>query len=44
MKAKLLFGLILIGTLMTSCYTETIIQDDFIEESAFNTDQVLQSY
>ena len=44
MKAKLLFGLILIGTLMTSCYVDTIIQDDFIEESAFNTDQVLQSY
>lgn len=44
MKAKLLFGLILTGILMTSCYTESIIQDDFIEESAFNTDQVLQSY
>lgn len=44
MKAKLLFGLILIGTLMTSCYTESIIQDEYIEESAFNTDQVLQSY
>jgi len=44
MKAKLLLGLILAGTLMTSCYTETIIQDDFIEESAFNTDQVLRSY
>jgi len=44
MKAKLLFGLALIGTLMTSCYTETIVHDDFIEESAFNTDQVLQSY
>ncbi len=44
MKTKLLFGLLLIGTLLTSCYTETIIQDDFIEESAFNTDQVLQSY
>jgi hypothetical protein len=29
---------------MSSCYVETIIQDDFIEESAFNTDQVLQSY
>ncbi|WP_273568396.1 nicotinic acid mononucleotide adenyltransferase [Maribacter halichondriae] len=44
MKAKLLFGLALIGTLITSCYTETIVHDDFIEESAFNTDQVLQSY
>ncbi len=44
MKAKLLFGLFLIGTLLTSCYRDAIIQDDFIEESAFNTDQVLQSY
>ena len=44
MKAKLLFGLILIGTLMASCYSEVIIQDEFIEESAFHTDQVLQSY
>jgi len=42
--AKLLFGLILAGTLLTSCYHETIIEDEFIEESAFNTDQVLQSY
>jgi len=44
MKAKLLLGLLLVGTLMTSCYVDTIIEDDFIEESAFNTDQVLQSY
>ncbi|MFH6603268.1 nicotinic acid mononucleotide adenyltransferase [Maribacter algicola] len=44
MKTKLRLALILIGTLMASCYTETIIQDDFIEESAFNTDQVLRSY
>ena len=44
MNAKLLSTLIGIGTLMTSCYTETSIQDDFIVESAFNTDQVLQSY
>jgi hypothetical protein len=44
MKAKLLFGFILIGTLMTSCYTEVIVEDEFIEDSAFNTDLVLQSY
>lgn len=45
MKAKkLLLGFLLIGTLMTSCYTEVILEDDFIEESSFNTDQVLQSY
>lgn len=41
---KLFFGLILIGTLMTSCYSDVIVEDEFIEESAFNTDQVLQSY
>ncbi len=44
MKAKLLFGIVLIGTLMTSCYTEVIVEDEFIEDSAFNTDLVLQSY
>ena len=41
---KLLFGFILIGTLMTSCYSDIIVEDEFIEESAFNTNQVLQSY
>ena len=45
MKAiKLFSGLLLIGILSSSCYTEVIIEDEFIEESAFNTDQVLQSY
>ncbi|WP_282161923.1 nicotinic acid mononucleotide adenyltransferase [Ulvibacterium marinum] len=44
MKAKLLFGIVLIGTLMSSCYTEVIVEDEFIEDSAFNTDLVLQSY
>lgn len=41
---KLLFGLFGITLLATSCYTEVFIEDDFIVESAFNTDQVLQSY
>ena len=41
---KLLTGYFLLAILMVSCYTEVIIEDDFIEESAFNTDQVLQSY
>ncbi len=41
---KLLFGFIAIGFLSTSCYTEVLIEDDFIEASPFNTDQVLQSY
>lgn len=44
MRAKLLFGMVLLGTLMTSCYTEVIVEDEFIEDSAFNTDLVLQSY
>ncbi len=41
---KLLLGLLLAGTLMTSCHTEVILEDEFIEESGFNTAQVLQSY
>ncbi len=41
---KLLLGFLLVGTLMTSCYTEVILDDGFIEESGFNTSQVLQSY
>lgn len=44
MKTKLLFGFLLVGTLLTSCYTEAIIEDELIEEPAFVTDQVLQSY
>lgn len=44
MKAKLLFGIVLLGTLMSSCYTEVIVEDEFIEDSALNTDLVLQSY
>ncbi len=44
MKPQLLLGLLMMGTLMTSCYVEPIIEDDFIEASAFNTDVVLQSY
>jgi hypothetical protein len=41
---KLLTGYFLLVTLMVSCYADVIIEDDFIEESAFNTDQVLQSF
>ncbi len=45
MKAnKLLFGLLGIGFLASSCYTEVVLEDEFIVESAFNTDQALQSY
>ena len=41
---KLLTGYFFLATLMVSCYADVIIEDDYIEESAFNTDQVLQSY
>ncbi|MFX0556254.1 nicotinic acid mononucleotide adenyltransferase [Maribacter sp. CXY002] len=41
---KLLFGYTLLATLLVSCYAEVIVDDEFIEESAYNTDQVLQSY
>ncbi|WP_339836199.1 nicotinic acid mononucleotide adenyltransferase [uncultured Maribacter sp.] len=41
---KLLTGYFLLATLMVSCYADVIIEDDFIEESTFNTDQVLQSF
>lgn len=41
---KLLTGYFLLATLMVSCYADMLIEDEFIEESAFNTDQVLQSY
>jgi hypothetical protein len=45
MKAiKLLTGYFFMATLLVSCYADVIIEDDFIEESAFNTDQVLQKY
>jgi len=41
---KLLLGLLGIGLLASSCYTEVILEDDIIVESAFNTDHALQSY
>ncbi|WP_396636449.1 nicotinic acid mononucleotide adenyltransferase [Maribacter sp. R77961] len=43
-KIKLLLGYVLMTVLLVSCYADVIVTDDFIEESAFNTDQVLQSY
>ena len=43
-KGKLFLALLGIVFLASSCYTEVIIEDDFIVESAFNTNQVLQSY
>lgn len=41
---KLLFGYFLMATLLVSCYADVIVEDQFIEESTFNTDQVLQAY
>ena len=43
-NGKLLFGILFIGLLATSCYTEVIIEDDFIAESPINTALVLESY
>ncbi len=44
MKIKLHFTILFLGILMTSCYVPPIVEDGFIEEPIFNTDQVLQSY
>jgi len=41
---KLLLGTALLASTLVSWYSEVVIQDDFIAESAFNTDQVLQSH
>lgn len=41
---KLLTGYFLLAILMVSCYADVITEDDFIEESVLNTDQVLQRY
>ena len=41
---KLLFGILLIGLLASSCYTEVIVEDDYITESPINTALVLESY
>ena len=43
-NGKLLLGLLLISFLATSCYTEVIIEDEFITESPVNTALVLESY
>lgn len=41
---KLLFGILFIGLFASSCYTEVIVEDDFIEESPINTALVLESH
>ncbi|MEM1339594.1 MAG: nicotinic acid mononucleotide adenyltransferase [Bacteroidota bacterium] len=40
----LLLGLIGIAVLASSCYTEVILEDEFITAPAVNTDQTLQAY
>ncbi len=43
-NGKLLLGLFFIGLLASSCYTEVLIEDDFIEASPVNTALVLENY
>ncbi|MCL6267402.1 nicotinic acid mononucleotide adenyltransferase [Flagellimonas myxillae] len=43
-NGKLLIGIVLVGILASSCYTEVIVEDDFIEESPINTALVLESF
>lgn len=43
-NGKLLFGIVFIGLLASSCYTEVVLEDDFIEESPINTALVLESF
>ncbi len=41
---KLLFGILFTGLLVSSCYTEVVFEDDFIEASPINTALVLESH
>ncbi|SDQ10848.1 hypothetical protein SAMN05216294_0376 [Flagellimonas zhangzhouensis] len=41
---KLLLGIIAIGLLASSCYTEVIIDDDYVEVTPLNTALVLENY
>ena len=41
---KLLFGILFIGLLASSCYTEVIVEDDLITEPPINTALVLESH
>lgn len=43
-NGKLLFGILMIAFLASSCYTEVILEDDYIEASPVNTALVLESY
>lgn len=45
MKAiKLLLGFLMIGVLATSCYTEVIVEDEFIDVPALSIDNLLRSH
>ena len=41
---KLLSGIVMIGTMLTSCYTEVIIEDEIINDPVINTAFALESY
>jgi hypothetical protein len=41
---KLLFGILFIGLLASSCYTEVIVEDDLISEPPIHTALVLESH
>ena len=43
MKTKLLFGILIIGTLVSSCYTEVFIEDDFVE-TGVSIDAAIHAY
>ena len=43
-NGKLLFGILMIGILASSCYTEVILDDDYVEVTPINTALVLESY
>lgn len=42
--SKLYIVFFLLATVLVSCSSDVFIEDEYIEESAFNTDQILQSY
>lgn len=41
---KLLFGIVLLGTLTGSCYSDVILEEEYIDAPVFNVAQVLQSH
>ena len=41
---KLLFGIVLLGTLTSSCYSDVILEEEYIDAPVFNVAQALQSH